>query len=199
MANYHITGPESGIRKMIKSCARQKVFMINGGKGQMWVSGGDHGWARNLCGDFGLNFAPVQSLPEYETADCGAHMLNLQQHNANCNSCRRLHGLPNKQESMRARKAGETSSNGREEANPSVTVVSAPGLGEFSLVGMLDLMRERMETAMVLAADYEAAITSVERLLESQNRLKELEVQIEKDRQASAFFWKESQPAPAGV
>jgi hypothetical protein len=188
MTNYKLSGPEYPTRQMQKSLSKQKVFYIRGDRNTLWCKSGDHTWVQKLCKDFGLRYAAVaeEAMPTYATAACGIHVVGKVAHERSCNSCRRINGFLPRGERIRINR-----SKPGQESNGAVTVVSVPGLQEFSIDGMIAILRERYESAMEIAHQYDAAITAITRMGETQQRLSELQAQIEKDREAIQFFMKE--------
>ncbi len=88
-----LTGAEYPIRQVVKSLIAQKVKHVRGNRFTVWAAGGQHKWVQKLASDFGLR-ASSEAPPAYQTALCGANILNKMAHTTACKSCRQLAGKP---------------------------------------------------------------------------------------------------------
>ena len=151
--------------------------------------GGNGSWLSKLAGRYNLSWTEVEEPKTvFETRCKKVEAISeaaVLHHQSRCNSCRALPG------ETFPRPEGSPSTNGRRTRGVAIKV-KAPGIQEFSLNGMVSLMRERYDEALTIADQYDKAIKAVEGLDEYNLQLTELSKKMEDDKTALAYFLEEN-------
>ena len=157
-------------------------------------------WLMKATGALGLEHKQVDSPPPFEQVACKKFVVNAKAayHSGQCKHCRRSAGKLKDRPDHVGRKVpsrlqvvpvGDVPSNEPYAADGDVkTVVQIPGLADFSLDGVLSVMRQRLEEILQLAATYEQSITAIAGLADMEKTYREYMAQMESHRQAVAHF-----------
>ncbi len=163
------------IRYIIASAKEEVVFIKD-----------DHhkvSWAKEKQDQYHCKFTEWSSNGAYDltnlpTAPCNEEFLSdrsMRSHQAHCNACIALRPTSSKHSEVK-------------------TVVPAiEGLTDFSVAGMIAVMKTRSEECMDMAQRYDAAVQALLSLSEVDERKRQLEEDEAKHRQALAYFLKEQE------
>jgi hypothetical protein len=98
-------------------------------------------------------------------------------HEAQCGSCKAARPAIKSAESIKY--------------NGVKTLVSVRELSDLSLQGIIDLMKQRIDEAMAIGGAFETAVTALENLAESEQKLRTLENDLKESRNAVRYFLNE--------
>lgn len=175
MVWVRLEGSRNHITKCIRDLNGRVHMMVRGSPDQVFIEIPEKevGWLDKIKQDFSLKVFQLANPPVFFTAPCGIHTTVLQYHSSTCKKCRELRG------------AKPRAHNGK-----TVTRFTVPGLPDFSLNGLLSLLKGKRDEAMAVATELDAAIIAVEKLEGLDKQL--LALQTEKAEQAKAlqFFLK---------
>lgn len=200
MEVLEVKGRTDNIRKYIKSCSKQGIYHIRGAHegttATLYVVKNSHQITRDLARDFNCKIQDFGEEPPSVEAPCGARMIASVKsaHERACNSCRTLAGLgvrrprgvKDNKHQVKTKKGGRGQQNSKD--GEVKTLVSVPGLTEFSVAGMLEEMKSRRDELFELSEEYEQAIKTIEAASERQEAYERLKVQVEEDRKALGYF-----------
>lgn len=158
-------------------------FVIESAKSEVVFIRSDHvgKWTDNMAKEFSCRFTDAEmtadELSDLPTSPCGQEFLSdvsMRSHQAQCNSCKAL-----KPPATPRRSAVKT------------VVPAVEGLTDFSVNGMITVMRARYDECMDMPHRYDSVIQALTGLESVDSRKKAIEEEEDNHRQALAYFMKE--------
>lgn len=176
---------------------RDKVIVIDVATTQAYVNASHYPlWCQRLAKDLSATVARLRYTPTgLKSSYCGylfASTTVLRRHQSGrCKICRterqRLAGgLATAREYNNLRTATQTASIVK-------TIISVKGLADFSLNGMISVLRQREDEAMRIAQAYSTAAESLIRLEAAEAELTALQARISEDRKGVQHFLEEEE------
>lgn len=164
---FKVEGSEATLRRCRRDLKEGQIVLSTKESFYVGFNGTEQRWFEKVTADHGITVKQCEE-PAYTKMPCGAYSTTLI-HQARCKSCQSLRP----QTKVR-------------------TVVSVPGLQDFNLSGMLEVMEQRKEEAFQLAAQIETACNALRTWVETQEQFRQLQEQVRKDKEAVRFFIEES-------
>jgi hypothetical protein len=178
---YKVTGKESQVRKFIQITEKQGLFIIRGEKQTCWINGGDHDFVRKISSELGTKSERVEELPKFQVMTCGRRVYDhgARFHSPNCKSCRSMEGKP------------PSLKHGERKKNSVKTIVKIPEAPSLDLNGAISMLENIQTEAFEIASKAESINTAVKTMIDSRERLKNLQDELERSTQALGFFLKD--------
>lgn len=166
-----LEGSKVRVHRLLKDINGRASIVVHGGSGILYVGvpSCELGWLDKVARDIGCKKQEMQGLPEYGEAPCGLLTTSVAHHTPRCKKCTALR--PPKPHNGEA-----------------VTVVKVEGLHDLTFNGLLELMRKRMDEALVLAQEYDTVIKAAEKIPELETQLKTYQEELGDHKQALRHF-----------
>lgn len=166
---YKITGTEALLKRASEDFQKAPK-LVRDTKSQVYICIADkeQNWLFTVSNDLGLKVA-ASTKPNYFEAPCG-QLTTSKMHHMRCKSCVALRPPS------------------RSKGGPVKTVVSVPGIQDFSLDGMIEMLEQRAAEALELATTVDTATQALKAVRDSWEKLDELQQQLSRDRDAVRYF-----------
>jgi hypothetical protein len=181
---YLVTGNEGQVRRFVQVMENQRIFTIRGDRNKCWVNGGDHDFVRKISSEVGTKSETVEELPKFQVMPCGRriHDHGARFHAPNCKSCRSIEGK---------QALGKRLPKGQGKKSKLTTLVKIPEAPSLDLNGAITMLENIQSEAFEIASKAESITTSVKSMVDSRERLKKLQDELERSTKALEFFLKD--------
>lgn len=170
MSIVKIEGTNTRMRKFLKDVnSRASKIVRDTSAVYVAVPAQELGWLDKVAKDVGVKRLEVQEFPANKQAPCGIFTTQLRYHTGRCKKCAALR--------VSKPQSGECK-----------TVLKVEGLQDFSINGLLSLMKQRMDEALGLAQEYDTTIKAIENIPALEEQTKTLQRQVAEHREALKFF-----------
>lgn len=187
------SGNTTPIKKAYKDLTGRVINLVQETQKRIYVEipEEEQGWLDKVCKDFNLNQIKQTSSPKYDKAPCGLLTIDVARHHLACTKCKIAEGR-NVASVPKVIGPGTMNLNPYKPRNgKSRTILSVPGLSDFSLNGLLSLFKTRRDEAMDLADHYDKAAKALESLEETEKNLIKFQEEKKQHVQALNFFLEE--------
>ena len=164
---------QHNIRKFASHSARTGIH-VRGGKELHYhgINEGEEGSLRKIANNLNITLTSCEE-PEYQQAPCGIRVTSVPFHSRVCKSCRQISGCVDRNGVARGVKS----------------IIKVKGLQHFSMEGMISVLKEELEMAKVIVAEYEGVIAAIEGFPNAQKELQDAQDRIENNKKAVAYFY----------